>query len=89
MKMLVSLHFNAFLDYPVEPTDTLFIQNTAEKENINAEMMCQNCNQAPYTERIFCAFSRGTSISIALDSHKRESDISHINLCVWFSVLCI
>ncbi len=37
--------------------------------------LCQNWNQAVHTERIFCTFSRGTSISVALASRKRELDI--------------
>ncbi len=38
----------------------------------------QNWNQAIHTERIFIAFSRGTSINVALASHTRAQ--SHVKL---------
>ncbi len=57
--------------------DTLFIQNTTEKESINAEkMLFVKTETKPFnTERIFCAFYRGTSIRITLASRKIELDI--------------
>ncbi len=54
----------------------LFIQNIVEKENINVEtilfMSKLKSTEAIHTERIFYAFSRGTSITVLLASHTRE-----------------
>ncbi len=64
-----------FLACPVEPTHAvLHIQNIAEKENINVEkMLFTSKMKVVHTERIFIAFSRGTSIIVALKSHTRDT----------------
>ncbi len=67
------------LAYPVEATRcgtaVLFIKNIAEKENINAKMTSKlnpvESNRI-HTERIFRAFSIGTSITVAFASHTKE-----------------
>ncbi len=67
-----------FFDYPVEPTGYVVHSKYCLKREHQCGdyvFLCQNWNQAVHTECIFCAFSRGTSISVALTSHKIESDI--------------
>ncbi len=68
--------FIYFLAYQVETTRcgeaTLFIQNIVEKENINAKMLLFTSKLKP---NIFIAFSRGTSITVALVSRTREPHV--------------
>ncbi len=68
MQNEVLLHVNAFFFFflPVQlnPLDAvLHIQNIAEK----------NWNQAVHTERIFIAFSRGTSSDVSQTSFGRST----------------
>ncbi len=70
-----------FLACPVEPSHAvLHIQNIAEKENINVEMLFTSKMKVVHTERIFIAFSRGTSIIVALESHTRYTKPCKINV---------
>ncbi len=64
-----------FLAYPLEPTGYIVHSKYCGKREHQCGDVYVKTETKPFTERIFMTFSRGTSISVALASHTRESDI--------------